>query len=435
MDEDVASSAYGAGSRQVDRKEPPATDKMMVVPVIRDARFSQLRPDQLTVMRSLSGQAGRYELRLQSFVYRETSQRINLAGGGDLGVAGRDVCMEVLELGTVDLTLEQMCKLRDDLDREINGVGPGAFAAPVSAAALNAPWPGSAAGRAADFQRAAEMMRLGELRPNPPPGAPQTDAPAAGPAPGQAGPGQPGAATPPPGPAWPNPAAAAIPPRSFLDELSGDPFSRQRRRAGWYGTVAIASIVLAAVGLLAWVADPDLADALLPSRPNPLASFAEAQAASGAARPVNDDRLVAASLTPDEAPAPVAADPAVLVAATATPPPRPAPEQTDAPAAMPAAPTVSQAAAPAADNVATSAVTLPHLAITVRASCWIIVSDGTGTVYLEKLMKSGDTWPVPPLPGLELRTGNAGATSFVVDGVTEPPLGADNTLWTGQIKS
>ena len=70
----------------------------------------------------------------------------------------------------------------------------------------------------------------------------------------------------------------------------------------------------------------------------------------------------------------------------------------------------------------------------MRASCWIIVSDASGKVYFEKLLKPGETWWVPPMPGLQLRTGNAGATSIVVDGVVGAPLGAENAIWTGPLE-
>lgn len=54
---------------------------------------------------------------------------------------------------------------------------------------------------------------------------------------------------------------------------------------------------------------------------------------------------------------------------------------------------------------------------------WMVVRGQNGSVLLNKLLREGDTWPVPPTPGLVLTTGNAAATVILVDGVSVGSLG------------
>ncbi len=56
------------------------------------------------------------------------------------------------------------------------------------------------------------------------------------------------------------------------------------------------------------------------------------------------------------------------------------------------------------------------------------VKDKAGPVLLNRVLKAGDTWPVPARPNLLLTTGNAGGTELVVDGVATAPLGASGAV-------
>ncbi|MEO8714133.1 MAG: DUF4115 domain-containing protein, partial [Acetobacteraceae bacterium] len=40
-----------------------------------------------------------------------------------------------------------------------------------------------------------------------------------------------------------------------------------------------------------------------------------------------------------------------------------------------------------------------------------------------RVLRAGETWPVPAQPDLVLTTGNAGGTLLIVDGVASAPLG------------
>jgi len=57
-----------------------------------------------------------------------------------------------------------------------------------------------------------------------------------------------------------------------------------------------------------------------------------------------------------------------------------------------------------------------------------MVKDHSGTVLLNRTMKAGETWPVPPRTDLLLTAGNAGGTDILVDGILTPSLGASGAV-------
>jgi cytoskeleton protein RodZ len=57
-----------------------------------------------------------------------------------------------------------------------------------------------------------------------------------------------------------------------------------------------------------------------------------------------------------------------------------------------------------------------------------MVKDRTGAVLLNRTMRAGETWPVPPRPDLLLTVGNAGGTDILLDGVVTPGLGATGAV-------
>ena len=86
----------------------------------------------------------------------------------------------------------------------------------------------------------------------------------------------------------------------------------------------------------------------------------------------------------------------------------------DFPAASGPSPTTAPAVpTPDADRVVLRA----------SADAWLLVKDRGGGVLLNRVLKAGETWPVPARPDLLLTTGNAGGTDIVVDGATIPSLG------------
>jgi cytoskeleton protein RodZ len=74
------------------------------------------------------------------------------------------------------------------------------------------------------------------------------------------------------------------------------------------------------------------------------------------------------------------------------------------------------------------------------ADAWIQVKDRAGAVLLNRTLKAGERWSVPPRPDLLLTTGNAGGTDILVDGAPTPSLGnagvvrRDMSLDPNQIK-
>jgi cytoskeleton protein RodZ len=100
----------------------------------------------------------------------------------------------------------------------------------------------------------------------------------------------------------------------------------------------------------------------------------------------------------------------------------PAPQPAQELATSPAVPAPTQAAAAAPVPPVNSDVSR----ITLRATAddWIKVRDKiTGQVLLNRMLKAGDTWDVPPKPNLLMTVGNAGGTEILVDGNLAPPLG------------
>ncbi len=98
------------------------------------------------------------------------------------------------------------------------------------------------------------------------------------------------------------------------------------------------------------------------------------------------------------------------------------------PAAAPTAPVVV-ASAPAA-ALAPAAATMDGSRIVLRATAdaWVQVRDKQGPVLLNRVMRAGETWPVPAKGQLLLTTGNAGGSVLLVDGVAAPSLGGDGAV-------
>jgi cytoskeleton protein RodZ len=145
------------------------------------------------------------------------------------------------------------------------------------------------------------------------------------------------------------------------------------------------------------------------------------------------------------APAPVASTPAPTAVAPvaagttapATPPVAPAPV---APAAVaPAAGTPAAATAPSASTAATPPAPAPSpstaapstpvgATIMAKQNSWIQLRDAKGAVVVAKLLRAGESFPLPNTPGLMMTTGNAGGTFITVNGQPSAPLGQENQV-------
>ena len=71
-----------------------------------------------------------------------------------------------------------------------------------------------------------------------------------------------------------------------------------------------------------------------------------------------------------------------------------------------------------------------RVVLRAKADAWVQVREKQGQVLLNRVMRSGETWPVPAnkQPPLLLTTGNAGGTELLVDGAATPSLGADGAV-------
>ena len=104
-----------------------------------------------------------------------------------------------------------------------------------------------------------------------------------------------------------------------------------------------------------------------------------------------------------------------------------------APEAKAMAPVAPPPVPPAPAPVAPAPAVHPDAARVVlraTADAWMRVRDKqTGQVLLNRVLKSGETWPVParPLP-LLLTDGNVSGTELLVDGVPAPPFGVEGRV-------
>jgi cytoskeleton protein RodZ len=141
-------------------------------------------------------------------------------------------------------------------------------------------------------------------------------------------------------------------------------------------------------------------------------------------------RLMPLAEAPPPRPRAEPAKPAPASVAEAPPaPPQVSPVSAAAapvPAAVPALPApVSQAAAPVAPAPADGS----RIVLRARADSWMQVRDRQGSVLLNRILRNGESWTVPPGKGpLMLTTGNAGGTEVLVDGAVTAPLGSDGAV-------
>jgi cytoskeleton protein RodZ len=120
-----------------------------------------------------------------------------------------------------------------------------------------------------------------------------------------------------------------------------------------------------------------------------------------------------------------------------SPPPASLPAATTDPAPPAVAFSPSSAAAaqlpPRATDEATAAELAPaadgpRIVLRASADAWLLVKDRSGTVLLNRVLKAGETWPVPARSDLLMTTGNAGGTDIVVDGAATPALGGSGAV-------
>ncbi len=192
------------------------------------------------------------------------------------------------------------------------------------------------------------------------------------------------------------------------------------------GAVILLGLVLAIGAYAAWYkfSEARHGDVVAPV-PERLAPLADRAAPSNVSPQVASilPPSVPAQLSPAPAPTPTSS-PTTAQAAPLAPPPAPLPVSVPVPVPVPVSVTPpSSTAAPAAPPAEASRVVLRF-----KADSYIQVREKQGPVLLSRVMRAGDTWPVPKEPNLVMTTGNAGGVEIVVDGITAAPLGGSGAV-------
>jgi cytoskeleton protein RodZ len=69
-----------------------------------------------------------------------------------------------------------------------------------------------------------------------------------------------------------------------------------------------------------------------------------------------------------------------------------------------------------------------RIVLRASADAWLQVKDRAGVALLNRTLKAGETWPVPPRTDLSMTTGNAGGTEIILDGAAIPSLGGSGIV-------
>jgi cytoskeleton protein RodZ len=69
-----------------------------------------------------------------------------------------------------------------------------------------------------------------------------------------------------------------------------------------------------------------------------------------------------------------------------------------------------------------------RIVIRAKADAWIQVRDKQGQVLLNRVLRNGETWPVPAKGQLLMTTGNASGTELLVDGAAAPPFVGERSV-------
>jgi cytoskeleton protein RodZ len=173
----------------------------------------------------------------------------------------------------------------------------------------------------------------------------------------------------------------------------------------------------------------------IPAKLAPLAMPKQMTPKAAVPAPPNANPDTAVASVPDETPSPATDNPssgAAMSASNATTAPK-----AGTTATSPAAPSTPALSVNASGTVSAAATAPPSLAasptanavvISATTDSWVQVKGPTGTILFSRVLKAGETWPVPDEPGLTLTTGNAGGTILVHNGVPGSPLGTAGSV-------
>jgi len=178
------------------------------------------------------------------------------------------------------------------------------------------------------------------------------------------------------------------------------------------GAVVLLGALIAAGAYAGWYkfsGDTRSPTVVVPAVPERLAPLADR-----AAPPSNPSPQVA-SILPPPGQSPLPASP-VAPPLAGTPP-----ASSSAPAPAPA---VVPVPAPAVVPIPTAVpADVGRMVLRAKADAWVQVREKQGPILLNRVLRSGETWPVPKGQPVLLTTGNAGATEVVIDGTAAPTLG------------
>jgi cytoskeleton protein RodZ len=190
------------------------------------------------------------------------------------------------------------------------------------------------------------------------------------------------------------------------------------------GAILMVALILALCGYGTWYylstgerTRPERVAAVPADLQRAAAQDAAASPQEAAASP-QDASPAAASPAADTPSSGLVASPAVA----ALPPPAPVPPPRSNSADASSTPAASSA--PAGDAGADSD---GHIDIRAVADCWIQVRSADQAIVFSGVLRAGETYRVPRA-GLFLRTGNAGALAFAVDGKPAPAIGGVGML-------
>lgn len=183
------------------------------------------------------------------------------------------------------------------------------------------------------------------------------------------------------------------------------------------GAVVLLGVLIAAGSYAAWYkfsGDHSPPPASVPAVPERLSPLADR-----GALPSNPSPQVASILPPPGT---------ALAPLPLTPPATPAPAPSAA--TIPSATVPTPAAAAAATPSVPPAPPVPtdRMVVRAKADAWVQVRNARGPVLLSRVLRAGETWPVPTGAKLMLTTGNAGGVEIVTDGVTGPALGPSGQM-------
>lgn len=140
---------------------------------------------------------------------------------------------------------------------------------------------------------------------------------------------------------------------------------------------------------------------------------------------------------PPKVSAPPPAAPSSVPAPAPVPGPAPVPQiasvqpsvpPSSAAAAIPTPPAPEASSGPGAEGQTPATPDDDRIVLRAKSDAWVQVRDKTGQVLLSRVLRAGESWPVPPKPTLLLTTGNAGGTELVVDGVVARPIGTPGAV-------